>query len=836
MTAPTSASHKPGQITAMISSTAIDLPLHRKAVKDACIDAGVFPIGMESLPAQDQTGVKVSLDMVDKADLYIGIYAWRYGWVPAGGDKSITEMELDHAVKRKSEDKLKELLIFIAADDHAFTAKDIEADAEAQKKLKAFKNRACDGRVRKTFASVEELRRLVSEALLHHIERVPAVLPRTAIPHNLPRLQPFFGREKELAHIRQALDPENRTWGALIDGPGGMGKTSLAVRAALECTPEQFERIVFVSIKQRELDDDGVRDLSLGRIDGVLEMLNEIARELGHADITKSAENERARLVLEALRPTRTLLVLDNLESLARGDRDHIFTFVKRLPQGCKAILTSRGRIGSGSEELILEKLDEQAALDTLADLARHNPDLAKTSEAERMVLYRETGGKPLLLRWTAGQIGRGHCRTFTDAIDFLRSCPPGNDPLEFIFGDLVQDFTPEETQALCALSHFTLPAKVEHIALLIDDKEKRFSSAGNQRLETAVPWLTRALKSLINRSLVVPDAEEQHYTLVPLVADFLRVAKPELIGEAGQRLEDRAFALALENGWDNHERFPLIDAAWPALAAALPRFLSGPNDRLQELCNAFQHVLHFQGRWDEWQALVQSAEARALATQDHGKAGWRAYDSGFVYYQRGQAAEVLACAERAARHWTQAQAGAREQAIAIRLRGIGHELTEDYHAAITAYREAMALHRSAQPENEGIAICLNDIAEAERRSGELEAAEADYLEALRIAQTVGHREGVAMYIGNLALLALNRRDWTQAEALARQALPLAEQLGRLDLIGAHSHHLALALLRQGRAAEGLPLADRAVEIFEKLADRELAEAQQLLRESREAV
>ena len=57
--------------------------------------------------------------------------------------------------------------------------------------------------------------------------------PRTSIPHNLPTLQPFFGREQELRKIADALDSNSRTWGALIDRPAGMGKTSLAVRAQL---------------------------------------------------------------------------------------------------------------------------------------------------------------------------------------------------------------------------------------------------------------------------------------------------------------------------------------------------------------------------------------------------------------------------------------------------------------------------------------------------------------------------------------------------------------------------------------------------------------------------
>src|SRR5262249_56389337 len=105
--------------------------------------------------------------------------------------------------------------------------------------------------------------------------------PHTSIPHNLPSLQPFFGRENELERIADALDPESRTWGALIDGPGGMGKTSLAVRAAYDCPPGSFARIIFVSVKDRELEDDGVRALGALIVPGFIGMLSEIAPELG---------------------------------------------------------------------------------------------------------------------------------------------------------------------------------------------------------------------------------------------------------------------------------------------------------------------------------------------------------------------------------------------------------------------------------------------------------------------------------------------------------------------------------------------------------------------------
>jgi tetratricopeptide (TPR) repeat protein len=626
--------------------------------------------------------------------------------------------------------------------------------------------------------------------------------PSTSTPNNLPRLQPFFGRTEELKQIAEALDPESRTWGALIDGPGGMGKTSLAVRAAYDCPPGQFQRIIFLSVKDRELDDDGERQLGAFILPGFLEMLNELARELGQPDITKSPGSERIRLILHALVPTHVLLILDNLESLTKDDRDQLFTFVKRLPQGCKAILTSRRRIGSTSDLLILEKLDQKSGLECLREIAKHTSLLGKTTNAERLSLYKQTDGNPLLLRWTAGQIGRGNCRTVADALAFLRSCPPDNDPLEFIFGSLVQEFTAPETQILVALGHFTLPAKVEHVATL--------ANLGEEPAETA-------LRTLTNRSLVVPDQHERAFAVVPMVADFLRRKRPKVFAETGNRLEKRAYALIVENGYDNHDRFPVLETAWPIVAPALPRFVSKSNRRLQTVCAALFQFFNFTGRYDESLSLNQQAEAKAVAAKDHNNAGMRAYQAGWIHTLRNQADLVLACADRASAHWQLAGADARERSIAIRLRGIGQELKKDIPAAIASYRETLELRRSLSLQSVEVAISLNDLAGVERAYGDLDAAERHFREALKVASTVDYAEGVTYITGNLAELMLNREDWFGAETLAREALSLAETVGRLELIAEEFRHLAEALLRQGKGAEALPCARRAVNIFTQL-------------------
>ena len=637
-----------------------------------------------------------------------------------------------------------------------------------------------------------------------------------AIPHNLPRLSVFFGREKELKTIADALSPKTRTWGVLIDGPGGMGKTSLAIRAAESVPADTFRRILFLSSKERMMTGEGERKLSQFVVPGYLDMLNEIARHFDQPELTKQPETDRARSIIDALEAAHALLILDNIESLPKEQQNQLFEFLSQLPPGCKAIVTSRRRTDVDARIIRLGKLEKDAALALLAELEVDQALLKKASETDRIHLYEETGGNPLLLRWMVGQFGRGSCRTLADALALCRRAEKENDPLEFIFGDLLETFTDAETKALAALTYFTQMLEVNHIAEL----------AGLSKTAAQT-----ALSDLANRALVVPDEEEKCFALVPMVADFLRHKRPEVVNETSDRLERQAYALVVENGYDQHDRFHVLDAAWPTVAAALPRFIVGESERLQTVCGALATFFHFTGRWDEWLALSRDVESRAAAAGNFNDAGWRAYNAGFVHNLRGQSAEVLAWADRAEAHWREAKASARERATAISLRGFGHKLANDYSAAAVAFREAVELDSTLGRENVNVAIDLNDLAGAERSDRQFEAAERDYREALRIASAVDYQEGVAYMTGNLAGLALDREDWPGAETLAREALRLSEKVGRQELIASVSHRLAKALMRQGKKEEALPHVRRAAKIYQKLGSPYFASIQEILAE-----
>jgi len=97
----------------MISSTMLDLPAHRERVRDACLQQGMYPLMMEYLPASADVAIQKSLELVNQADIYVGVFAHRYGFVPPGQTTSITEIEDDRAVERRIN-----RLIFIMGEDH----------------------------------------------------------------------------------------------------------------------------------------------------------------------------------------------------------------------------------------------------------------------------------------------------------------------------------------------------------------------------------------------------------------------------------------------------------------------------------------------------------------------------------------------------------------------------------------------------------------------------------------------------------------------------------------------------------------------------------------------
>jgi hypothetical protein len=88
-----------------LSSTYLDLRRHRRAVALALRKAQYQVTMMEEYAARDELVEFACQGDVAKCDTYVGIFAWRYGYVPKGESNpdrvSVTELEYDTAVRKK---------------------------------------------------------------------------------------------------------------------------------------------------------------------------------------------------------------------------------------------------------------------------------------------------------------------------------------------------------------------------------------------------------------------------------------------------------------------------------------------------------------------------------------------------------------------------------------------------------------------------------------------------------------------------------------------------------------------------------------------------------------
>jgi hypothetical protein len=118
-----------------VSSTFVDLQECRERVSRVLRQMGHEDVGMEYYVAEDQRPVDKCLRDVAACDVYVGLFAWRYGWVPKAKNRkrhSLTEMEFRQAVQSG-----KQCLTFVLDGKTAWPPDFIDDDKTRIKKLRA---------------------------------------------------------------------------------------------------------------------------------------------------------------------------------------------------------------------------------------------------------------------------------------------------------------------------------------------------------------------------------------------------------------------------------------------------------------------------------------------------------------------------------------------------------------------------------------------------------------------------------------------------------------------------------------------------------------------------
>jgi predicted ATPase/class 3 adenylate cyclase len=232
----------------------------------------------------------------------------------------------------------------------------------------------------------------------------PPLVTVTATITRLPaRAAAFIGRQDELARIRDCLDDRSIRLLTLL-GPGGTGKTALAIRAAEDAAPGFSDGVAFVDLA-------AARDTET--------VLTEIARAVGVGDGTGQPLRDA---LVKQLRDRRTLLILDNFEQVSEA-AGTIAALIADCP-GLTFMVTSREALHlraekvhpvppltlppAGARRLTAEQVAAHEAVQLFLDRAKAiRPDFRLTDENAPAVaeICRRLDGLPLAIELAAARL-----------------------------------------------------------------------------------------------------------------------------------------------------------------------------------------------------------------------------------------------------------------------------------------------------------------------------------------------------------------------------------------------------------------------------------------------
>ncbi|WP_405577411.1 AfsR/SARP family transcriptional regulator [Streptomyces sp. NBC_01190] len=635
--------------------------------------------------------------------------------------------------------------------------------------------------------------------------------PPAPKPHQLPAaIGDFTGRASELQELLDWLhcadDEGSRARVAIVTGPGGVGKTSLALQAAH---------------LGRRAYPDGQLYVESAREATATDICARLLRALGVGGAAIPEPAERAALYRTLTAGKRLLLVFDDVAA-----EEQVASLIPA--DGRSAVLiTARGTLpglpaATRLELGMMRPAEAHLLLDTVigADRLAREPAMAEE-------LVRLCGRLPLALRIAAARVAANPHWTVARLVGRLGDERRRLDELRH--RDL-------EVRASLNLSYQVLPCRARLLLM----------RAGLPAAPDIAEWGAAVLLDC--------DIAEAEDVLDQLVAArMVEVVGPGADGSARYRLHDlvRLFAQEqAERELDRAEREAVLDralGAWLRLAEradmALPHGSfsrpTGPTPRYTLAPATEQVVLRDPLAWFDTEHGVLEALIGQAAATGRAAAAWELTGSLTSYY------EVRAhCTEWTETHRrTLAAVRAADDALgtAVVLRGLGelHTLQDRSARAVECFAQARAVFAELG-ENHGVALCdsglghqyricgryeeaLDAFAAAARvaadgghprteayarhcsgvahlERGELPAAEAAFRAAFALATASGYRRGEAQTERGLGLLAATRGDPATAEGHFRRALAISVELGDPS---AQAH--ALQLLADARLRRGLP-------------------------------
>jgi predicted ATPase len=781
------------RLRVFVSSTLEELAAERAAVKAAIGRLRLTPVMFE-LGARAHPPRELYRAYLEQSDVFIGIYGERYGWIASDMPVSGLEDEFELStgkprllyVKRTApgrEPRLDQLIVRIQAESGASTT---------------------------FYDDPLELADLVADDLAVLLTERFSPAPVAPLPGLAEGWLPtpatgLVDRDEERALVTGLLrDPAVRL--VTVSGPGGIGKTRLALAAAQELAPER----------------DGVWLVPLEAVHDPADVPGAVAAAVG-----VSVEGRRPVLdqVADRLAGHRALLVLDNVEQVL-GAAPELARLLAHCPN-TQLLVTSRSLLRlRGEHDLPLgplpvpaagargDEVSAAAAVQLFVERARQvDPafSLGGSTAAAVAEVVRRLEGLPLAVELVAARV-----RTLPPSVLLRRL----DGALDLRGPDVDLPDRQRTLRATVAWSHD-----------LLDDDEQALLArlsvcSGGATLDTveAVGSVDgdldapEVLSSLVGHSLVTPidtGEGEPRFRMLEVVRTF-----------AGERLRERGEETAIRERWARHlasvSAAAAVGLAGPDRRQWRARLDAETGDLLEavrwavaddraELAVALTAPL---ARW--WWArglLAQMAEIAEATAALPSAADLAPASAGLLLWGRGTMRIALGRNDEAAPLLAAVVADARSRDDPWLL---GHGLVggamlrppEDPAVPGLLAEAVAALRRSGDPWS--VAFALVPHGDAALLAGDLEAAVRAHEEALGLAQGLGDDHLTSTVLDQLALDALLAGDTESAGRRLAEAAALHRDLGDLEGLAYCLDGLAGVALLTGRPDAAARLAGAA--------------------------
>ncbi|MFI6501237.1 BTAD domain-containing putative transcriptional regulator [Nonomuraea typhae] len=623
----------------------------------------------------------------------------------------------------------------------------------------------------------EELRQL-EQAILSQDPSLaaPASEPTKIVPHQLPAAPSnFVGRDEVIREVRDHLvnpGQVHRAAVVMVTGPGGVGKTALAVHAAHKAREEFPDGQLYVHLRDAD-----------GHPVPAEQVLERLLRSLGVApSVLPSGIVELGTMYRSVMANRRVLVVLDDAASARQ-----ILPLVPAEPR-CALLVTSRRSVIGlhGAHHVDLDVFDETTSLELLSQVIGEARVMTQEAAARR--LADACGHLPLGLGIVAAKLSMRQHWPIDQMVRRLADERRRLD--ELILGDA-------SVRATISISCQELDPPAARLVLLLGAlDEVDFAGWIAGPLLDMDPYVaTDILETLVEERLVdivVRDDQQVRYRLHDLTRTYVReLLAREIPLEEQEEALHRLLRCWLHLAGRAHRQayggdYTILHSAvepWTLPEELVESLITDPIEWFQaELTNLVSGV-HQAARlglhelcWDLAVTSVTLFETRSY------RQAWR------------ETHEIAWGAVR--------RAGDKRGEAVVRYSLSGLELVEQRLAEAQQNLEAARAWFEASGDIHGRGLVLRHLAFIERTKGQYSVAQDWYEQALKDLRGAGDLVGEAHVLRNIAQIHLESGRPEEAEPYLRDSLAICVRTGSSRIEAQVRYRLGEAMLTRGRLTE----------------------------------